>query len=342
MKSVEWDNKILLTGLTIHPDELYLYNKIEWIYEPPTRHSNSLHNLEDNHNRNKLSVNATKKLKKSIKYLLYTAHPKKAHNNTTGKSFTFRVNFITLTLSSEQIHTDQTLKSQLLNQFLIEAKHKWNLNNYVWKAERQKNGNLHFHILTDTFIPYMELRNCWNRIQNKLGYIDRFSLKNNKTNANSTDIHSLKKINNIAHYVSKYMSKQQYSNRITLTRNQAHYPKKSPNKEISVSQGAKKFLRVQSNNGRIWGCSTQLTQLKGGQEILNDNLLKEIELLQNQTSSKRINSEHFSIVLFNRAVLNGKQFPLLYKLLSGFIVERFGAKQEQLIFNQRAPIPLTG
>jgi hypothetical protein len=342
MKSVDWDNKILLTGLTIHPDELYLYNKIEWISEPPTRHRNSLHNLEDNHNRNKLSTNATKKLKKSIKYLLYTAHPKKAHNNKIGKDFTFKVNFITLTLSSEQVHSDQCLKSTLLNQFLIEAKNKWNLNNYVWKAERQINGNLHFHILTDTFIPYLELRNCWNRIQNKLGYIDRFTAKYNKKDANSTDIHSLKKIKNIAHYVSKYMSKQQYTNRIKLTRKQAHYREKSAYKEPSVSEGAKKFLRQQSNNGRIWGCSTQLTQLKGGQGILDEKLLKEIESLQNQKSSKRINSEHFSIVLFNSAVLNSEQYPLLYKLLSGFIVERFGAKQEQLIFNARAPIPLTG
>ncbi|GAH86291.1 unnamed protein product, partial [marine sediment metagenome] len=46
---------------------------------------------------------------------------------------------------------------------------------YVWRAEKQENGNIHFHFIVDNFIPWNELRNTWNRIQQNLGYISRFS-----------------------------------------------------------------------------------------------------------------------------------------------------------------------
>ena len=330
----DFENKIISAGLTIHPDRLFVYKKIEWITEPNYTRKKSLKNLEVHNNHNRLSANATKKLQKSIRYLLYTASPKRAYNNKLNKEFWFKVNFVTLTLSSTQIHSDQIIKSQLLNQFLIEAKKKWNLNEYVWKAELQENGNVHFHILSDTFIPYNELRNCWNRIQNKLGYVDRFTQSKGKKNPNSTDIHSLKKINNVAQYVSKYMSKNDKKRKSTILK-EKHANSNPPyiyNHTLSIN--CRKELAKITSLGRIWGCSTRLTQLKGGQADLNDELLKEIENLQNEVRSKRINDIDYSIILFDSKKLSSKKYPLLYKLLHRFVVERFGIKRKRTILNQ--------
>jgi hypothetical protein len=99
------------------------------------------------------------------------AIPKTVRNPFNGRYFTFEVNFVTLSLASKQIHSDQVIKSKLLDSLLKESKRRWNVDHYIWKAEKQKNGSIHFHILTDVFIPYNELRNVWNRIQGKLGYI---------------------------------------------------------------------------------------------------------------------------------------------------------------------------
>src|SRR3972149_9919788 len=85
-----------------------------------------------------------------------------------------RITFITLTLPSNQIHTDNVIKSKCLNQLLIEMSRYHKVEQYIWRAEKQKNGNIHFHILADRYIFWSDIRNRWNRIVNKLGYVDRY------------------------------------------------------------------------------------------------------------------------------------------------------------------------
>lgn len=43
--------------------------------------------------------------------------------------------------------------------------------------EFQGNGNLHYHIVTDTYIDYFLAQKIWNRIINKLGYVDVYTAK---------------------------------------------------------------------------------------------------------------------------------------------------------------------
>jgi hypothetical protein len=215
-------------------------------------------NLEENENHyNELSIHSRKRLRNSIEYLLYISKNAKLTGkkqiskkvNTeieieTGKLHTkpinYKLTFITLTLSSKQKHTDEEIKSNLLNHFLTEARKNWNMQYYIWKAEKQENGNIHFHILSNNYIKHEELRKTWNRIQNKPGYnyVDAYSRKMqdffregfktfpgdtrqkktqekayycnkaiNWTNPNSTDIHCLYKIKNVSAYMSKYLSK---------------------------------------------------------------------------------------------------------------------------------------
>jgi hypothetical protein len=101
------------------------------------------------------------------------------------------------------------IKQKLLNHFLLVAKRKWAVVHYIWRAEAQRNGTIHFHIIFDRFIPYNELRNAWNNIQDKLGYVREYTAKSKKHDPNSTDIHSLKKVRNLSAYLSEYVSKKQ-------------------------------------------------------------------------------------------------------------------------------------
>jgi len=61
--------------------------------------------------------------------------------------------------------------------------------------------------LSYLYIPYDTIRDDWNRIQNKLGFIDQFAAKYGHTNPNSTDIHSVRGVRDLARYMVKYMSK---------------------------------------------------------------------------------------------------------------------------------------
>jgi hypothetical protein len=290
---------IIVPALSIHTDELYLYGRREWIKEPSYNNKKSLLNLTNNTRKKEISDKSKQKIKRAAKYLLYNSTVKKAYNYKTRSRFTFKVNFITLTLSSHQKHSDQEIKSMLLNQFLIEAKKRWSINNYIWRAEKQANGNIHFHILCDRFIPWLELRNTWNRIQNKLGYIDEFFEKYNHRTPNSTDIHSLRKVENVAAYVTKYITKSDDQNKIT---------------------------------GENWRASNQLSNIKGGRMDLNDEVLQEIERLQSEKGSRRIDKEHFSGIFFNNNYLTRKEYPILSELFEKYVAEIFGYHEIE-IFN---------
>ena len=56
--------------------------------------------------------------------------------------------------------------------------------NYVWRLEFQKNGNVHYHLVTDTYLDYFLVRKIWNRILEKGGYISDFAEKFNKLSLN--------------------------------------------------------------------------------------------------------------------------------------------------------------
>jgi len=160
------------------------------------------------YNTGKLSHGAKKRLKQSIELLIDISPKKWFTVPSTGKRFQFQITFLTLTLSAPQGNIpDKTITKTLLDTLLQVLRRKYKCKSYVWRAEKQKNGNLHYHITTNQYIPYDTIRDDWNRIQEKLGFITKFSEKNGHTNPNSTDIHSVRGIRDLARYMIKYMSK---------------------------------------------------------------------------------------------------------------------------------------
>jgi len=210
-------------------------------------------NLTENKANPEVSAKAKKRIRQAIDWLLFGAKRKFVYDKYKNKTFSFKINFVTLTLSSEQKHSDNEIKSKLLNQFLIEAKKRWHVNRYLWRAEAQKNGNIHFHIATDVFIPYWELNKVWNRIQNKLGYVDEFCKKFPGHTPNSTDVHSVWKIRNISAYLAGYCCK------------------KSKNRAIE---------------GKIWGLSTSLSCLKSCSVLCVDLAAHEFHFLRKKFLKK--------------------------------------------------------
>jgi len=131
-----------------------------------------------------LSTTARANLLRAIgRFAFFTdrVNKEKALKKLKGKR---SLKFVTLTLSSPQIHSDVEIKKKCLNQFLIEMREKYKMKHYVWKAEKQENGNLHFHIIIDVYINYQDIRYTWNRCQNSLGYVDRFRERMKKLGLN--------------------------------------------------------------------------------------------------------------------------------------------------------------
>lgn len=157
-------------------------------------------------------------------------------NPLTGKKNHHRLTFLTLTFSCSKIVSlrEEYQKSLLpLLRWLKEVK---KVENYVWKAEYQKRGQLHYHITTNKFIEWTELRNKWNYIQKQNGYLQEYFSKHNSYDANSTDVHAVYKIKDIESYLIKYMQKDVVSN--------------NEDDKLPINENKCK--------GKVWGCSENL------------------------------------------------------------------------------------
>lgn len=356
------DNKPqIIPQVCIHPDRINVYSTVEYsLYRPS--HEKSLVNLQGDHqNFGRLSIQASRKLTKAADYLCYMATPKDQVDRWQGKNCKFRLTFVTLTLSSAQIHPDNVIKALFLNQFFTEAKKRWGITQYVWRAEKQLNGNIHFHILTNRFIPWSELRDVWNRIQNKLGYVNRyrenlrnyhkagftvrkdllkhwsaeqqykawkFGQKTDWNNPNSTDIHSLRHVSNVKRYCAKYMSKNE-SEKIRLVR--IKFLHECLQERISLSdEQLQEYdeLREYFNEGRIWGCSSELANITGGKEIIDNEIHEELRKIQESGFSHIYTGDHFRIMFIDADILLSLGCERLQRLFYGYLYEKFNYSKQ--------------
>lgn len=186
---------------SIRPDMTTFYNKAS---SPCKSKGNRLNVVVKKRQDNR----KFKRLKDALNYLFITSLNQTVWCNKLKKRFNFKINFITLTLSEKQKHTDQEIKKLLLEPFL-----KWIIykgaSGYVWKAERQNNGNIHFHITTNQYIYYMDIRNKWNTLQFKHGYLKKRLQCDGDLNPNSTDVKAVVNEKKAVKYMFKYVLKKE-------------------------------------------------------------------------------------------------------------------------------------
>ena len=220
-----------------------------------------------------ISPRAARRIESALKWLLFFSRSQKVYDRENRRFIKFRLCFVTITLSSTQRHSDQVIKSRLFNQLLTELREQNNMQHYIWRAEKQENGNIHFHLVTNVFLNAAKLRQKWNRIQNKSGYVDAYAARMHAQvhnfadyyrlfssqgtpaqlrrrfiqgqatawhNPNSTDIHSVRHVNDRTRYLCKYLCKN-------LLSEYKSYEEIPPHLLVS---------------GKLWGLSQSLSALK--------------------------------------------------------------------------------
>ena len=336
---------ILIPTIKVHPHQINFYNQVEWNPRKPyreDRHGDSLkefrrhaHLLDSTRSpEGKVSKLAKRKITKAIDYLLLFASDKTVTSIKTGRKFSFKIAFITLTLPSKQIHSDNEIKRTCLNSFIIELQKYEKVKNFIWRAELQRNGNIHFHIILDKFIPWNVIRNRWNRIVNKLGYVDRyrdsmrefykdgFKVRKELTHKwsegkqraaykknvltdyhspNSTDVHSIKNVHNLTHYFVKY-----------LTKNETNKTSQETEEKENKKQ-----------TGRVWGSSRNLQNIKGASIVLDSELEAELTDIINKTHCKAYHGDYFSIFYIDFQQLNLSGGTEIYNRFAEYLVNEF-------------------
>lgn len=134
---------------------------------------------------------------------------------------------ITLTLCAKQMEDDKTIKRRYLNVWLqnLERVHKGI--NWLWVAECQQNGNIHFHVVVDRWVGFEWIKRSWNRVMANGDMVERFKAKFKKSDPPSVNVKGQKSMGNPAAYITKYLT------------------------------GEKK---VRDMDGRCWGCCDRLRE----------------------------------------------------------------------------------
>jgi len=321
-------------AMSIHPTSLNVYyqslsprkHPLDDLFDPEELEAGRKlmpKQFKDNLHHGKISKVARRKITRSIDYMVAVVPHKKNIHPYYDRSSEFQLNFITLTLSSEQIHSDNEIKTNILEPFLNTCRQKWKIVSYLWRAEKQENGNIHFHLITDHFIPWNELRNVWNKHQERHGYITRYrdnqtawhrdgfryrpdlekswpkakqlqayqdGIRHDWHNPNSTDVHALRFINNVKAYAAKYIIKDDQSSEV---------------------------------KGRLWGCSSNLVDLRGGVAFAEGSVSDELSKLMNESGTRTYKADYFSIIYFDLKRLYSGEFPELLSIYQEFIFKRF-------------------
>lgn len=226
---------------------------------------------EANQTKGRLSDLSIRRLRYAVQLLDECSPWVIISNEYVNEPYPFKLAFLTLTLPCRQGgHSDEFIKRTCLMPFITALQKKFGDFSYVWKAETQDNGNIHFHLTLNAWIYHRKLREAWNRRLKAVGYLDEYrreqrkwhsggfkprpelfktwsleqqgkaydyGMRTNWSDPNTIDVHSVLKIDNLAAYLIKYMSKKEDGRR-----------------EIK---------------GKIWGCSRNLSYTNKFEAILD-------------------------------------------------------------------------
>lgn len=155
----------------------------------------------------KVTEHSKKRILAAVDVLLQKSPTRRIFNPVKGGEHDFRIGFWTLTVADQEKHTAREAYDLCLKPFLRTMRTTWAAEDYIWKAELTKKGQIHYHISTNQFVHHEQLRNTWNKLQKRTGWLDSFARKHKHFNPNSTDVHSVWKVRNLGGYLAKYIAK---------------------------------------------------------------------------------------------------------------------------------------
>jgi len=339
----------LIKSFSLNPNRLSIYNtlvrplsngnyekvkdnnkstvqRLDNIYKEGHDTKKRFHNFE-------LSENARKNMISKINWLYFLAKPKHVKTYSGKEIYNFKINFITLTLPSKQKHTTAEITNTCFNQFLTEVRERLGLQNYVWRLEFQKNGNVHYHIVSDVYIDFFLCQKIWNRCINKLGYVDEYQKKHSKMS-----IHD---------YCAEYSNngnvdfitlKKRYTKGISLNWN-------SPNSVdvISVSNGKKiafyiskyfskkgksgtQFNKLDNENNsmgmRLWFCSRSLSKMKKISDFVPAFEIDLLSLVKTAKDLFVVIHDYCTSFFYSFSELENKAKAIIYRLLKDYSIQQ--------------------
>lgn len=342
------NNYVFMPSFSLTPNKLVSFNSIfirdnqsnnlKSLAETRVKKRNSIGSVEAGpqlqrkfHNF-QISDNAYRNLKQKINWLYYLAKSKSVTTYSGKSIYNFKIGFLTLTLPSEQRHNTNELHTILLNPFLTEIRQRTGMRNYVWRLEYQKNGNAHWHLVTDTYLDYFFALKIWNRLLKKHGYIQPYKEKHEKISLlkynqmyNSEGKTEFKKM--AYRYAKGKANKWEQPNTIDLKsvlskKAIANYISKYFGKEPTGEQIKNKLDNEENcENLRLWFCSRSLSKLKRVTDFCEAVEYDIFSIVSHATEKKKKFYKYATVWYFEIKSLLGNARQWIEKILRGYASE---------------------
>ena len=214
------------------------------------------------------------------------------------------ITFATLTLPAKQNHTDKEIARKIFTPFIDKIKYHFRIEAYFYRAERQQNGNIHYHVLFDRYVKFEDLKNLWNQTTEKLNYITEFEKIHHHRSPNSVDIRTIPNLAHIQKYITKYVVKNE---------------------------------SIEKIEGRVWFCSHNISNLKPFTTNNYVMIMALLDYIQN-VPSVRVYANDFANLYYlqNSLIATFKTNPLIsqYYLYHVYIyIELYESRHPNLFAN---------
>lgn len=243
--------------------------------------------------------------------------------------------FLTVTLPSEQIHTDAVINRQCLQPFLQMLKRHHGIENYFWRAEAQENGRVHFHILTDRFINKEDLQVSWNKAVNALGYVDRYYEQSGEACPPSTEIHrvrtqvkdrksgKMKDVDPVDYLLEYVMDAAQLEKPAEGEDQQSNQPRRLVGR-YRKPDGTISTYYTRPITGRVWGMSDALRSIREPRAEASYRLIRALEQAKDNGVLRRIDQEHATLYFGPVALVIGRAHRGMWQLIKDYYINVFG------------------
>lgn len=259
---------------------------------------------------NDLSLTSKKEIIKRVKWINEIGVIKN-YKTKAGNIIQYKSSMITLTLPIKTEIEPAEITKIVLGNFITLMRKVCGMNNYLWKLELQKNGNVHYHMITDVEIDFNYIKKIWNNSLNLVGIIDDYA-ENQKRMSFSK--YEEKRIAEFQKYkMLGKMSQTQVKNEIQRTweigtKTNWREPNTVNVKRIALDYNiagyvAKYISKDEKNDelegkkiGRLWSSSSNLSKIKLIGENIQDVLNFVYDYSYQVFRKKEIIHDYFSII----------------------------------------------
>jgi|GEM_PF-2669944 len=284
-KLQEYDNRTIIPYYTLYSDKIVLTPKLHNYIADRKVSSKSLENLKKPKFNGNISDTQRRLITKKLTAWINSIH---YYNKEKNDKYTRKKHypvFLTLTLPSMQRHTDKEIKRILLDEVIKYLKRKYEVRYYFWRAEAQKNGNIHFHLIIDKYVKYSDILQTWNNLLQKSDYLAYSKKKYKSGYAHSVNIKGVTDVNNFVNYVVKYATKDEKSRKI---------------------------------EGRVFGMSDKLRDIDVYRGVLEEKSKELLNMCVDNDLLDIYKGEYFTVLFFTKNMYKSELYQQLQNLAADY------------------------